>query len=284
MTGITRPRRLRRLVLIWLALLVGGYVAALAYLWVTQESRIFFPQAMDAVRADAVIARTPGARDVWITAADGTRLHGWYRPAAPASGRVVLYFGGNAEDVHWRLGRIDGYAGWDLLAVDYRGYGRSGGEPGQDRLQADALAWYDRLAAGLDGIVPPRAIAVMGTSLGSFYATHVAAARPVAAVILATPFDSVRDYVQSRLALVPVGLLLRHPMDSRSLAPHVGAPSLFIVAAEDRTIPASRARILFDDWGGRPRDWILVPGTNHDTVSADPLYWQALGGFLRGIE
>lgn len=283
MTPASPRRRWRRLALIWLALLAGGYAAILAWLWTTQESRIFFPRTIEPARAESVIAQTPGARDIWLTAADGTPLHGWFRAASPSAGRVVLYFGGNAEDVHWRLSRLDGYAGWDLLAVDYRGYGRSGGTPGQDRMREDAVQWYDRLAAGLDGQAPPRAIAVMGTSLGSFYATTVAANRPVAAVILATPFDSVRDYVQSRLPLVPIGLLLRHPMDSRALAGRVHAPTLFIVAAEDRTIPPARARILADGWAGRPFAWVEIAQANHDTASADPLYWRALGDFLRGL-
>lgn len=277
--------RCRRGMLIWLALLIGGYGAMLAYLWATQESRIFFPRTLPAERADEIVQQIAGARHVWIDAPDGTRLHGWWRPASPsaASGRVLLYFGGNAEDVHWRLGHGDGYPGWDLLLTDYRGYGRSGGQPGQEQMQADALLWFDRLSAGLEGLPAPSAIAVMGTSLGSYYATHLAARRPVSGIVLATPFDSVRDYVQSRLPLLPVRLILRHPMDSKSDAGAIRAPSLFITAADDKTIPPERARILFDAWAGQPRDWVLVPQSNHDTVSSEPLYWESLGRFLRTL-
>jgi pimeloyl-ACP methyl ester carboxylesterase len=282
---VTRARSWLRPVLIWLGLMLGLYAAAMAYLTVTQESRIFFPRALDAARADEIVRQVPDARHVRLDASDGTRLHGWWRAARPGapSGRLLLYFGGNAEDVHWRLGRVEAYAGWDLLLTDYRGYGRSDGVPGQAALQADALLWHDRLAAGLDGLPPPKAIVVMGTSLGSYYATHVAAQRPVAGIVLVTPFDSVRDYIQSRMPLVPVGLILRHPMDSRGQAAKVRAPSLFIAAENDITIPPERGRILFDAWGGAPRDWVLVPQSNHETVSAEPLYWEALGRFLAGL-
>lgn len=277
--------RWRRALLVWLLLLVGGYGALLAYLSATQESRIFFPRQLESGQADDILRQIPGARHVWLVAADGTQLHGWWRPASQrgASGKVLLYFGGNAEDVYWRLGQGDTYPGWDLLLTDYRGYGRSQGYPGQAVLEADSLLWHDRLATGLDGLAAPQAIAVMGTSLGSYYATYLAAQRKLAAVVLATPFDSVRDYVQSRLPLLPVRLILRHPMDSRSLASAVQAPSLFIAAADDTTIPPERARLLFESWAGQPRKWVLVPQSNHDTVSAEPLYREALRSFLGSL-
>ena len=278
-------RRTLRTWALWLGVLAALYVAFMVFLWATQDSRLFLARPMTHERADAAVAQLPGARHVWIDAADGTLLHGWHRPAlagTPSRG-TLLYFGGNAEDVHWRLARIDRFAGWDLLLTDYRGYGLSGGRPGQAALQDDALLWHDRLVAGADGLTAGRPVVVMGTSLGSYFATHVAAHRKVAGAVLVTPFDSVRDYVQTRMQLVPVGLLLRHPLDSRSLAPQVKASTLFIIAQEDRTIPPERAHLLAQDWAGKPLTTVTVPQANHDTVSADPLYWDALGRFLTGI-
>jgi pimeloyl-ACP methyl ester carboxylesterase len=257
-SNISTARSWHRAALIWLALLITCYCAAMAFLWHTQESRLFLPRTVDEARAASVIKQLPHAQQVWLLARDGTRLHGWFRPATPGapSGRVLLYFGGNAEDVHWRLARVERFAGWDILLTDYRGYGLSAGAPSQAAMQEDALLWHDRLVAGLDGLPAAETVVVMGTSLGSYFATHVAAQRPVKGAVLVTPFDSVRDYVQTRMPIVPVGLLLRHPLDSRAWAPAVKAPSLFIDAAQDTTIPP---------------------------VSAQPLYWEALTRFLRGL-
>lgn len=286
MPATTTPpaRRWRRATLIWLALLAACYGAAMVFLWHTQESRLFLPRRVDDTRAASVMKQLPDARHVWLQAPDGTRLHGWFRPATSGtpSRRVLLYFGGNAEDVHWRLARVERFAGWDILLTDYRGYGLSKGVPSQAALQDDALLWHDRLAAGLDGLPPAESVVVMGTSLGSYFATHVAAQRPVRGAVLVTPFDSVRDYVQTRMPIVPVGLLLRHPLDSRAWAPAVKSPTLFIVAGQDTTIPPERAHILAKSWGGRPFESVLVPDSNHNTVSAEPLYWEALARFLRG--
>lgn len=270
---------------IWLGVLAALYVAFMVFLWATQDSRLFLARTTTHERADAVVAQLPGARHVWIDAPDGTLLHGWYRPApAGTTPRgTLLYFGGNAEDVHWRMARIDRFAGWNLLLTDYRGYGLSGGRPSQQALQDDALLWHDRLTRGVDGLSAEPAVVVMGTSLGSYFATHVAAHRKVVGAVLVTPFDSVRDYVQTRMRLVPVGLLLRHPLDSKSLAPQVKSPTLFIVAEQDRTIPPERAQLLARSWAGKPLTQVLVPQTNHDTVSADPLYWDALGHFLSSL-
>ncbi len=280
---MSRPRW-RRLLLIWLLLLGGLYGAMLSYLWATQESRLFFPRPLDEARAATVLRQVPATRSIWLQATDGTRLHAWWRPGQGEAGRTLIYFGGNAEDVHWRLAEAERYAGWDLLLVDYRGYGLSQGQPGQAAMQADALLWFDHLAQGkLAGLAAPQQIAVMGTSMGSYFATYLAAHRPVAGIVLATPFDSVRDYVQTRLPLVPVRLLLRHPLDSRAHAGAIRAPSLFIVAANDNTIPPERAEILYKVWAGQPRHWVLVPQSNHHTITAEPLYWETLQRFLGGL-
>lgn len=265
-----------------LSLVALGYAALLAYLWSTQDSRVFFPQPMPAARAEQALQQLPGARSVWLDAADGTRLHGWWRMAAaqPSTKGTVLYFGGNAEDVHWRLAQMANHGGWDVLLTDYRGYGLSAGAPGQSLMQADALAWFDALQSGRLGLPKPAAVAVMGTSLGSYFATAVAAQRPVAAVVLITPFDSVRDYIQSRMPVVPVGLLLRHPLNSIELAPQVQARTLVVAAADDITIPPQRARRLFDAWGARDRQWLLLPNANHVTVLQDPAHWRAVREFL----
>lgn len=289
MTAHTPPKTKRpwwRAAAIWALLLALGYCGGVVYMWATQDSRIFLPRSLDVARGDAVLVQVPGARHVWLTAADGTRLHAWWQSATPGqpSNKVLLYFGGNAEDVHWRLARAGDMGGWDVLLVDYRGYGLSPGSPSQAALQADALLWHDQLARGqLDGVAQPKAIAVMGTSLGSYFASHVAAQRPVAAVVLATPFDSVRDYIQGRMPVVPVGLILRHPLHSLAHAGDVKAPTLFLVAQQDNVFPPERSRRLFNAWAGQPRQWVLVPQANHNTASAQPLYWQALASFLQGL-
>jgi len=258
---------------------VGGY----AYLYLAQDRLIFPVKPLAPSEAAEVLQATPGARSVRVTAHDGTMLHAWYRPSNGAGPRkLLLYFGASSEQVHWQLAARPAFEGWDLLLVDYRGYGLSGGRPGQAELQDDATVWLDHIEHGTGGIARADKVVVMGTSMGSYFATHLAATRRIDGVVLVVPADSVRSLVQSMVPLYPVGLLLKHPFDSMSDAPSVTAPTLFVVAMQDKLVSVSRARRLYDHWGSHERQWVELPQANHYTAAGDPAYWQSLGEFLRG--
>ena len=94
------------------------YAMCLALMWARQETLLFpgVPQST----ADY----GTGVQHLWLTAPDGIRLHAWYRPAISAKG-TLLYFGGNAEEVHTHLANPERFAGWNLILVDYRGYAQS---------------------------------------------------------------------------------------------------------------------------------------------------------------
>ena len=161
------------------AVLVG--VPLLAFL--LQERLIFMPQPLSEAERQDIGARFPKGQNVFARAADGARLHAWHLPGPPGA-PLVIYFGGNAEQVSWMLGEADAAPGVGWLLVDYRGYGLSEGSPSEGALVEDALAWYDRFFPQVKRII------VFGRSLGSGVAVRVAAERKVDAVILVTPFDS----------------------------------------------------------------------------------------------
>jgi pimeloyl-ACP methyl ester carboxylesterase len=215
-----------------------------------------------------------------LRAADGTALAGWLVRHAGARAPLLIYFGGNAEEVSWVVGASQRFAGWSLLAVNYRGYGESGGDPGEKTLFADALAIYDYAASRDD--VESRSIAVMGRSLGSAVAVHLAAQRAVAGVLLVAPFDSLEAVAARVYPFLPVRWLLRHRFDSIALAPAISAPALFIVAERDSVIPVIHARRLHDGWAGA-RHWVEIRGADHNDLDARPEFWDATESFLRTL-
>jgi pimeloyl-ACP methyl ester carboxylesterase len=164
--------------------------------------------------------------------------------------------------------------------VNYRGYGMSEGKPGEEAIFRDALAIYDAFAKRDD--VDAKRVAVMGVSLGSGVATYLAAHRPVQAVILVTPYDSIARIAGEKFWFAPVTLILKHRFDSIALAPKVRQPALFMVAAEDEIISVANSRRLFDAWAG-PKQWNLVKGEGHNTISFSADYWRAIGKFLAPI-
>ncbi|MBM3347121.1 MAG: alpha/beta hydrolase, partial [Betaproteobacteria bacterium] len=218
---------------------------------------------------------------VSVPASGGVTLAGWLAhaaaPTAATRAPLVIYFGGNAEEVSWMVGEAPRLAPWSLLAVNYRGYGGNAGTPGEEAMFADALALHDWAAARPE--VDPRRIILMGRSLGSGVAVHVAAHRRTAGAVLVTPFDSLRAVAQGIYPLVPVALLLRHPFDSLARAPAIDAPLLALVATHDRTVPLVHARRLFEAWRG-PKRWLELTA-DHNSIDSLPAYWDAIAEFLR---
>jgi len=251
-------------------------VAVPLVVYFAQDALIFYPQPIADERR-AQIARTqPAVADVWLAAADGTRVHAWHLKSGPA---LVLYFGGNAEEVSWMLEEAQaGAPGVSWLLMDYRGYGQSGGSPSEAALVADALALYDH-ARALPGAEAGR-IYAFGRSLGSGVAVALAAQRPLAGVILATPFDSLAAVAKRYYWYLPVDWMLKHRFDSIERAPRLATPLLCLVAERDEVIPPEHAERLYAAWGGPKRKAVLA-GANHSGTDAHPLFWPSVREFLQ---
>ena len=247
------------------ALVVVGF-PLLMYL--AQDSLIFHPQPLTESQRVAV-SRNSRAQSIFIDA-NGTRLHAWHVPGDP----LVIYFGGNAEEVSWMLdeaaARTPG-VGW--LLIDYRGYGSSGGAPSEGALVADALQWFDH-------VKPGGKVYVFGRSLGSGVAVQLAAQRALAGVILVAPFDSLVEVGKRHYPFLPVGWMLKHRFDSVALAPKITAPLLCVVAMDDEIIPMEHAKRLHDAWGG-PKRWVALAGAGHNSTDNAANYWTSIIAFLK---
>ncbi|MEW6689742.1 MAG: alpha/beta hydrolase [Pseudomonadota bacterium] len=202
------------------------------------------------------------------------KIHAWH---LKASGPLVLYFGGNAEEVSWMLEEVAVAPVASWLLVDYRGYGASEGSPSERALVADAIALYDH-AAALPGADPGR-IYAFGRSLGSGVAVALAAARPLAGLVLATPFDSLAAVAKRYYWYLPVDLMLKHRFDSIALAPKLKIPLLCLIAERDEVIPPVHGERLFEAWGG-PKRKVLLQAASHNTSDAHPLFWLSIREFL----
>ena len=271
-----------RRVLTLLLTVLAAFAALCALLYLFQERMIFLPRQLSDGARDA-LRELPGVVELEVRAADGTLLHGWLRHGSgseEARPGLVIYFGGNAEEVSGQVLDPDALTPWSLAAFNYRGYGLSEGRPGEAALVADALVVHDRLAARED--VDPERIVVLGRSLGSGVAVQLAAARPVRGVILVSSFESLTSVGQRHYPIIPVSLLLRHRFDSLARAPAIEAPLLVIAGARDRIIPASHSRRLLDAWRG-PKRWVLLPGADHNGIHLHPGYRRAMHEFLASL-
>ena len=158
--------------------------AALAALWWFANRQLFHPMKYPAGWWG--LQQELGVEDLWITAADGVRLHGWWK-AVPGARLATVYLHGNAGNVTHRAGHIFAVAeaGSSILVIDYRGYGKSAGSPSESGLYADARAAYGWLR---EQSWSPERIVVHGESLGTAVAVDLAVRKPVAGVVLEAPF------------------------------------------------------------------------------------------------
>lgn len=244
--------------------------------YVAQDSLIFFRQPVSESRRAELAQRYPAVREVFLKSGDGIRLQAWLA-TAPGSAPLVLYFGGNAEETSSMLDELHEAPGVSWLIVSYRGYGLSEGAPGEAALVSDALQWFD-YAMSLPRADAKR-IHVFGRSLGSGVAVALAARRPVAGVILATPYDSLAAVAKRYYWYLPVDLLLKHRFDSIAHAPGMRQPLLCLIAGRDEVIPPLHAERLFEAWGG-PKRKLILQDAGHNTSDSHPLFWPAVREFL----
>ena len=276
--GELGPASLRRPVsalLSIIAIAIAAYAAVALIVFAFQERLLFYPQP---VQLQPVAPAGWRLERFEHTAADGTRLAGVLLMPPREKPPLVVYFGGNAEEVTASAqDAARAYGDRAVLLLNYRGYGGSAGRPGEKALVADALEVLDQLAARRD--IDGTRIAVHGRSLGSGVAVQVAAARPVRCVVLTSPFSSASSVAQEMYWWLPVALLIRHPFDSLRRAAGIHAPALFLVGAEDALIRPAQSWRLADAWGG-PVERRTFEGLGHNDVHLHPAYDAAIRDFL----
>jgi len=261
--------------LIVLGLVIAAFAGMCLLLYLQQDRFLFVPQ-----RTDAALAKDWLQYRVEIGAGNH-KVEGWWAENPAADNRaVVLYFGGNAEDVLSTAVTAERIGARKLLVTNYRGYGKTPGTPSQAGLFEDALAVYD-YAVSRPGVLPSD-IVVMGRSLGSGVATWVAASRPVKAAILITPYDSILSVASHHYSAFPVRALLRHPFPSKELAAKATAPALMIAAERDDVIPPVHTERLAKAWAG-PVETHLLSGMAHNNIEQSAGYYSLINAFLHRV-
>lgn len=244
------------------------YVALLLLIF-TFQARLLFPAA-------AVGAAGPlpaGAERLSLDTADGNRLHGVHiKPAAAASGTLILGFGGNGWNAETAAAYLHGlFPEADVVAFHYRGYRPSTGTPAARALVEDAPPIHDLAVAR---VRPARTVAV-GLSVGSGVAASLAPRRPLDGLILVTPFDSLGKVAAGQYPWLPVRWLFRHEMKSAEWLRGSQVPTAIIAAERDTLIPPPRTEGLRRAVGRLVYDR-TVPGAGHNDIYDRPQFRAAM--------
>ncbi len=231
------------------------YFAGCAALFIFQRSLIYFPQPRSYRHGITVMTLEAGGEHLLVST----------RPQDVPG--ALIYFGGNAEDVSFNMPDLTAaFSNRAIYLMHYRGYGGSSGRPSEDGLVTDAIALFDRVHSLHPNVV------LMGRSLGSGVAVHLASLRPVERLILVTPFDSLQDVAASLYPYVPVRRFLRDKFESWRYAPKVTAPTTIIAAERDEVIPPDNTRLLKTRFQPGIASFVVVPGAGHNNISGTAQY------------
>lgn len=223
---------LRTLALVWL--LGAGAI------WLFQGRLVWHPGPPPRrTPADAGLA----FEDVALRAADGVALHAWWIPAQEAR-LALVHCHGNAGNVSHRIGiaRELRRRGVSTLLFDYRGFGRSEGEPDEEGTYLDAVAAFDWVHAAVGEALP---VAAWGESLGGAVAIELARRRPLAALVTEAAFTSIPDVGARHYPWWPIGLLARIRYDNAAKVAELELPWLLLHGRNDGLVPFSHAQELF---------------------------------------
>lgn len=252
------PRGIRAMLISVFTAVLCVYVALCMALFLLQRSMLYFPQPRMPVPGTAL-------QSLQTEVTLSVTVAGIGREAA------LIYFGGNAEDVGHSVPELAAaFPRHAVHALHYRGYGGSGGKPSERALVQDALALFDRLRQQHAEIV------LIGRSLGSGVAVQVASQRRVAQLLLVTPFDSIENVAARHYPMFPVRWLLRDRFRSSAHAVAITAPTLIVVAEQDRVIPPVHAEALQASFPPGVARLERIAGADHNNVSRHPRYWQLL--------
>jgi uncharacterized protein len=245
---------------------------------------IFFPNYPGRMAGDWNPRHLP-FEDVWFETADGIKLHSWWIPNHEAK-FTFLAFHGNAgniadrADVYEFLQRLPA----NVLAVEYRGYGKSEGTPSEEGIYRDAEAGYEYLT--LKKGIAPQTIISYGQSLGSVVATHLAAEKEVGGVVLEAPFPSASAVARDKFWFLPGSGLMAHSLlDTQRNLARISAPILIVHCTQDPVIPPKSSEEVYQE--ARPPKFILrIEGYCHEEASliAPENYRATLLEFLRTID
>lgn len=240
------------------------YVAALLYLYVSQDAKVFPGSTTRPDLSASPIAER--SQIVMIDGPAGGKLLSWFMPAQRPDGRTIIYFHGNAGTIAERVERVLPYLaiGYGILLVGYPGYG---GNPGP----ASEQGFYQAARANLDFLagagIGAHQLILFGESLGTGVAVQMATEHKALALVLEAPPASIHHSAWARYPYLAFDGLIRHKFASIDKISRVQIPLLIIHGQLDRTTNVRFGRMLLAR-ANEPKQGFFPPGAGHNDLMA----------------
>ena len=224
--------------------------------------------------------------DVFLTAADGTKLHGWWVPGQEDA-PTMLFFHANAGNITHRIDNLMRWQkrGLNIFILDYRGYGRSEGTPNETGLYQDAEAAYAYVCEAR-GIAPEQVV-LFGRSLGGAIALYIASKLPGAGVIVESTFTCLRDLAAIFFPGIDANLF-QGQYESLERIKNLTMPLLVVHGTRDDLVPVEQGKRLFAAHPGRigkQKQLYLIEDAGHNDTYyvGGENYFETLERFIRQV-
>ncbi len=261
----------------WIKLLILFYALLGIGIYYLQDYFLFHPEALQ--RRQALNIAEPH-REVNIPVNREENLNIVQFPADTSQGPcrgIVLYFHGNRKNITWYAKYAPAFTrhGYEVWMADYPGFGKTTGTLTEAKLYADAGLVYQlaRTRFGADSIL------LYGKSMGTGIAAELASRKPAAALVLETPYYSLRSLAQRYFFFYPLKKMLHYEIPTYDFLPKVAAPILILQGTDDGVVPYSNAAKLKPLLKSGDR-FISIEGGSHNDLSSYPAYRTALDSVL----
>jgi pimeloyl-ACP methyl ester carboxylesterase len=254
--------------------IIAAYILLLLIIYVLQERFIFKPEKL---RPDFIYYYDIPFKELFFDVAPGVRINGLHFRVEKPLG-LILYLHGNTRSIKgWAKYAKDFYKyRYDVVLVDYRGFGKSTGRRSEEDLYADMQFVYGELSKtyGEDHLI------IYGRSLGSGFASRLAADNQPRYLILDAPYFSFRNVVRRFLPFIPTALILKYQIPTDSWIGKVKCHTYILHGTRDRLIPIRHSEKLKEI---SPRMITLIPihGGGHNNLPSFPEYHNFLRDILK---
>ena len=275
----------KKAILVYLSIIITFTFLCGVILYIVQPYLFFHPYH-DAEAYESLQGKD-AFQEITIPHGDG-RLHGWlHRDSSTDTAPVLILYGGNMQNSSAWFRMFDNtdtfrwFKGYDVLFVDYPGYGLSDGRPTEKSLFSAALSVYD-YAQSLDSTNGN--IVLMGYSIGSGVATYVASRRNIDGLILLAPYDKGLSLYNDSLNIFhgPLKLLARFEFNSATYAKQIQVAPLILASQTDEVISYAHAVELSRHFRD-VKELILLDGITHSGFLYSPQVLQSVQSYLLSI-
>ena len=265
-----------KVLLSFLGIFVGFGLIFCAIIWSLQDKILFYPYHDE--NSYNELANKNGFEEVKIES-DKWNLHGWIkRNSDLEKAPLVIYFGGNAQNSSHTFDNFNDenffkyFEEYNVLYVDYPGYGLSTGSPSGSNLLEAGLIVYDYV----DNLefVDKENIIILGFSIGTGVATYVSSLREVNGLILLAPYDELLSIYNEKINIFygPLKMLVKHNITSYQYAADVRVSPLIIMTKDDQVINYKYSLNLVNYFKDTD-DVIVLDGFGHNSfLNQDFIY------------